>query len=83
MAPSSMTHSSIVSCDSIRRAFLNAALNDLDIMSCDLENAYLNAPCLEKIWFEGGIECGEDYSKVCIMVSRNPPALPWRRYYKI
>jgi hypothetical protein len=39
MAPSSMTYSSIVSRDSIRLAFLIAALNDLDIMSCDLENA--------------------------------------------
>jgi hypothetical protein len=47
---------------------LIAALNDIDIMSCDLENAYLNAPCREKIWFEGGVECGEDRGKVCIIV---------------
>jgi hypothetical protein len=67
-APSSMTYSSVISRDSIRLAFLIAALNDLDIMLCDLENAYLNAPCREKIWFEGGIECGEDYGKVCIVV---------------
>jgi hypothetical protein len=33
------------------------ALNGLDIMACDLENAYLNAKCKENIWFEGGIEC--------------------------
>ena len=44
-APSSLTYSSVVSRDSIRIAFLVAALNNLDIMSCDLENAYLNAPC--------------------------------------
>ena len=37
-------------------------------MSCDLENAYLNAPCREKIWFEGGLECGEDKGKVCVVV---------------
>ena len=37
-------------------------------MSCDLENAYLNAACREKIWFEGGVECGEDRGKVCIIV---------------
>ena len=54
--------------DSVRLAFLIAALNDIDIMSCDLENAYLNAPCKEKIWFEGGIECGEDQGKVCVIV---------------
>jgi hypothetical protein len=67
-APSSLTYSSVVARDSIRLAFLIAALNDLDIMSCDLENAYLNAPCREKIWFEGGIECGEDQGKVCVLV---------------
>jgi hypothetical protein len=37
-------------------------------MSCDLENAYLNAKCKEKIWFEGGIECGTDQGKVLIVV---------------
>jgi hypothetical protein len=61
----------VASRNSIRLAFLIAALNDLDIMSCDLENAYLNAPYREMIWFvEGGIECGEDQHgvKVCIVV---------------
>jgi hypothetical protein len=67
-APSSMTYSSVVSRDSVRLAFIIAALNDIDIMSCDLENAYLNAPCREKIWFEGGIECGEDQGKVCVVI---------------
>jgi hypothetical protein len=37
-------------------------------MACDLENAYLNAPCKEKIWFVGGIECGEDQGKVLVLV---------------
>ena len=37
-------------------------------MSCDLENAYLNAPCHKKIWFKGGLECGEDRGKVCVIV---------------
>jgi predicted AlkP superfamily phosphohydrolase/phosphomutase len=37
-------------------------------MSCNLENAYLNAPCPKKIWFEVGIECGEDHDKVYIVV---------------
>ena len=67
-APTSMTYSSVVSRDSVRLAFLIAALNDLDIMSVDLENAFIQAPCREKIWFEGGIECGDDYGKVCIVV---------------
>jgi hypothetical protein len=45
-----------------------AVLNGLDVMACHLENAYLNAPCMEKIWFEGGIECGSDKGKVCVVV---------------
>jgi hypothetical protein len=63
-----MTYSSVVSLNSIQLAFPIAALNNIDIMSCDLENAYLNAPCQEKIWFEGGIECGDDQGKVCVVV---------------
>jgi hypothetical protein len=63
-----MTFSSVVSRDSICLAFLIVALNDINIMSTDLENAFIQAPCCEKIWFESGLECGEDYRKVCIVV---------------
>ena len=45
-----------------------AALHDVDVLVIDLENAYLNAPCAEKIWFEGGIECGEDKGKLCVLI---------------
>ena len=67
-APTSMTYSSVVSRDSVRLAFLIAGLNDLGVMVADLENAYLNAPCAEKIWFVAGPECGEDQGKVCVLV---------------
>ena len=66
-APASLTYSSVVSRDSVRIAFLIAALNNLDVQACDVTNAYLNAPCREKIWFEGGAECGEDRGKVMII----------------
>ena len=66
--PASLTYSSVVSRDSIRLAFLLAELNELDVMACDIENAYLNAPCREKIWFEGGRECGEHFGKVIVVV---------------
>jgi hypothetical protein len=67
--PAAMTYSSVVSRESVRLGFLIAALNGLDIMSCDLENAYcLNANCKEKIWSKGGIECGADQGKVLIVV---------------
>ena len=54
--------------DSVRLASTIAALNGVDVMSCDLDNAYLNAMCREKIWFKGKTECGEDKGKVLILV---------------
>jgi hypothetical protein len=66
-APSSITYSSVVSRDSVRLAFVIAALNGLDVMMCDIGNAYLNAPCREKIWFKGGPETGDDQGKVLEM----------------
>ena len=44
------------------------ALHDVDLLSCNLENAYLNAKCHEKIWFEGGVECREDQGKILVVV---------------
>jgi hypothetical protein len=66
--PVAMTYSSVLSRDSVRIGFMLAVLNGLDVMACDLENAYLNAPCVEKIWFEGGLECGSDKGKVFVVV---------------
>ena len=58
-ASSAIIYSSVVSRDSVRIAFLIAALNDdLNIVACDVGNAYLNAPCREKIWFVAGPEFG-------------------------
>ena len=42
--PTLITYLSVVARDTVRIAFLIAALNDLDVMSCDIGNAYLNAP---------------------------------------
>jgi hypothetical protein len=46
--PASITYSSVVSRDSVRIAFLIAALNKLDVIACDVGNAYLNTPCRER-----------------------------------
>jgi hypothetical protein len=40
--PAAMTYSSVVSRDSVQIGFMLAALNGLDMMACNLENAYLN-----------------------------------------
>ena len=67
--PSSLTYSSVVTRDSVRLAFLIAELNQLEVLAGDISNAYLNAPCKEKIWFLGGDDVGkEDQGKVCVMV---------------
>jgi hypothetical protein len=41
--PTSMTYSSVVSRDSVRIAFLIAAMNDLEVLGADGGNANLNA----------------------------------------
>jgi hypothetical protein len=48
--PDTITYSSVVSCDSVRIAFLLAALNDIDIRACDIGNAYLNVSPREKVY---------------------------------
>ena len=46
--PASMTCSTVVGRETVRIAFLVAALNDLDVLAGDIQNAYLNAPSDEK-----------------------------------
>ena len=58
--PSSITYSTVVTRDSVRIAFMIAALNDLDILAADIGNAYLNAPCREKVYFFAGTEFGTE-----------------------
>lgn len=49
--PKDSTYSSIVSARvSVRIAFLVAALNDLNVLAADVQNAYLNAPMKAKVW---------------------------------
>ena len=59
-APSSITYSSVVSRESVRIALTIAALNDLQILACDIQNAYLTAPCREKIYTVAGPEFGSE-----------------------
>ena len=67
-SPSSLTYSSVVSRDSVRIALTIAALNDLSIRACDIQNAYLTAPCREKIWTIAGPEFGSDAGKNMLVV---------------
>ena len=65
--PRAVTYSSVVSRYSVRICLLIAALNDLDILSADVENAYLTAPCREKCWTIGGKEFGSNQGKPFII----------------
>jgi hypothetical protein len=65
--PPHHTFASVVSRESVRIALLYAALNDLDILGCDVTNAYLNAPCKEKIWIQGGPEFGSEEGQVFLI----------------
>ena len=68
VTPSALTYSSVVSRDSIRILLMIAALNDLDIRACDIQNAYLTAPCREKIWTIAGPEFGDEQGKIMLVV---------------
>ena len=53
-AVASITYSSVNSRDSVRITLTIASLNDLDILACDIQNAYLTALCRENIWTRVG-----------------------------
>ena len=65
--PSSLTYSSVVSRDSVRILLLIASLNDLDILACDIQNAYLTAECREKIYTIAGPEFGSEEGSTMIV----------------
>ena len=62
--PTPLNYSSVVSRDSVR---IIAALNGLQVMACDIPNAYLTANCHEKIWTYTGPEFGSDHGQPMII----------------
>jgi hypothetical protein len=56
--PSHLTYSSVVTRESVRIAFLIAALNDIEILSTDVGNAYLQAPTRKRVHTTAGPEFG-------------------------
>jgi hypothetical protein len=52
--PHEMNYTSVVSRKSVRIALTLAALNDVDVKMADIENAYLTAPIMEKVWTVAG-----------------------------
>jgi hypothetical protein len=66
--PASNTYASVVSRKSVHIALTLAALNDLEVKTADIENAYLTAPVTEKIWCTLGPEFGADAGKRAIII---------------
>ena len=66
--PKDSTYSSVVARDSVRIMFLVAALNGLDVLSADVQNAYLNAKTQEKVYFIAGEEFGPNKGRPALIV---------------
>jgi hypothetical protein len=58
--PASITYASVVSRESVRIAYMIAALNNLEVQAADIQNAYLTSPCDEKVWTILGPEFGPE-----------------------
>ena len=57
--PTTLTFTTVVSRESVCIAFLVAALYGLEILMCDIGNAYLHAKTSEKVYSVCGPEFGE------------------------
>ena len=67
--PTWFTFAGVVSRETVRIALTYAALNDLDVCACDIQNAYLQAPTSEKHYIICGPEFGlENVGKSAIIV---------------
>ena len=65
--PSAVTYSSVASRDSVMLLLLIAALDDIDVQSADVQNAFLTTPVLEKVWMVAGQEFGPEEGKNMIV----------------
>ena len=66
--PAELTYSSVVSRDAVRIALTIAALNDLKVLACNIQNAYLTASYRKKVWMRAGPEFGSDRGKRMLIV---------------
>ena len=60
VSPPKLTYVIVVSQESVRIALTLSALNDLEVKTSDIQNAYLTPPCWKKIWATLGPEFGPD-----------------------
>ena len=65
--PACMPYASIVTRDSVNISLTISAMNDLKILSCNLQNNYLTAKCGKKIWTRAGPVFGSERGKIMII----------------
>jgi Reverse transcriptase (RNA-dependent DNA polymerase) len=83
--PSTQTYASVVSRESVRIALLIASLNDMEVMTADVQGAYLNAPCHERVYTICGREFGvENTGRIAVIVKAlyglKTSAYAWREH---
>jgi hypothetical protein len=66
--PMESVYSSVVTRESVRIMFLIAALNNLDILGADVQNAYINAKTSERVYITAGPEFGSNECRPAIIV---------------
>ena len=67
-ASATITYASVVSRETVRIALLLAGLMELEVKNADIENAYITAPCTEKIFTVLGPEFGKDEGMIAFVV---------------
>jgi Reverse transcriptase (RNA-dependent DNA polymerase) len=83
--PSTHTYASVVSRESVRIALLIASLNDMEVMSADVQGAYLDAPCHEKVYTVCGRDFGTEFvNRIAVIVKAlyglKTSAYAWREH---
>jgi hypothetical protein len=66
--PVESVYSSVVTRESVRIMFLVAALNGLDILGADVQNAYINAKTSEKVYTIAGPEFGSNAGMPAVII---------------
>ena len=67
--PVALTYSSVISWDTVSIALTLEALNRHDVMTADIQNAYIQAPTSEKHFVICGCEFGDDMGKRALIIS--------------
>ena len=69
--PEESIYSSVVTCSSVCIALMIATLNDLNVLSANMQNAYISSPTKEKVYTTVGLEFGKENMQRPILIIGN------------